>query len=103
MLMPIVGVSVTAGAWLVGYDQPEGWGQPIAPFWMAAGLAAAILGIVAKEPGRRGVLVVPFMIGALVLTFWLGEILVPHLATGIGGARILVRRLLPGRVFKNVP
>ena len=45
---------------------------------MAAVLAAAILGIVAKEPGRRGVLVVPFMIGALVLTFWLGEILVLH-------------------------
>jgi len=78
LLMPVVGVSVTAGAWLVGYDLPEGWGQPIVPFWMTAGLAAAILGIVAKEPGRRGVLVVPLMIGAFVLTFWLGEILVPH-------------------------
>lgn len=78
LLMPVVGVSVTAGAWLVGYDPPEDWGQPIVPIWLAAGLSAAILGIVAKEPGRRGVLVVPFMIGALVLTFWLGEILVLH-------------------------
>jgi hypothetical protein len=78
LLIPVGGVSVTAGAWLVGYDLPEGWGQPIVPFWMGAGLAAAMLGAVAKEPGRRGVLVVPFMIGALVLTFWLGEILAPH-------------------------
>lgn len=78
LVMPVVGLSVTAVAWLAGYDLPEGWGQPIAPFWLATGLAAAVLGVVAKEPGRRGVLVVPFMIGAFVLTFWLGEILVPH-------------------------
>ncbi len=78
LAMPVVGLSVMAGAWLVGYDLPEGWGQPIAPVWLAAGLAAAVLGVVAKEPARRGVLVVPFMIGAFVLTFWLGEILAPH-------------------------
>ncbi len=75
--MPVVGLSVVGGAWLVGYDLPEGWGQPIAPVWMAAGVAARSSAS-SPGPGQRGILVVPFMIGALVLTFWIGEILVPH-------------------------
>jgi hypothetical protein len=78
LFLPVVGGVGAAGAWLVGQNLPEGWGQPMVPLWMAAGVAAAILGIVADERGRRGVLVVPFMFGALVLTFWLGEVLVPH-------------------------
>jgi multisubunit Na+/H+ antiporter MnhC subunit len=78
LLIPAVGLSVTAAAWLVAYDLPEGWGQPVMPFWMMSGLAAGILGIVANEPGRRGALVIPFMAGALVVTFWAGELLVPH-------------------------
>ena len=78
LLMPLVAVSVTTVAWLVGYDLPEGWGEPIAPVWLLSGLAALVLGVRAKDPGRRGLLVLPLMIGAAVLTFWLGEILDPH-------------------------
>jgi hypothetical protein len=78
LLLPMVAFPVMAAAWLAGYDLPDGWGQPIMPVWMATGLVAAVLGVVAKESGRRGILVIPFMLGALVLTFSLGEILVPH-------------------------
>jgi multisubunit Na+/H+ antiporter MnhC subunit len=78
LFLPVLGVAGITGAWLVGYDLPDGWGQPFVPLWMATGVAAAILGVVAKEPGRRGILVIPSMIGAFVLIFWLGEILVPH-------------------------
>ncbi len=78
LLLPVVGLSVEGVAWLAGANLPDGWGQPIVPAWIATGFAAAILGVVAKEPGRRGLLVVPLMLGAFVLTFWLGEILAPH-------------------------
>ncbi len=78
LLMLVVGLSVVSVARLVGAHLPDGWGQPIAPVWLATGLAAAILGALAGERGRRGLLVVPFMIGAFVLTFWLGEILDPN-------------------------
>jgi hypothetical protein len=78
LLLPVVGLSVVAVARLIGADLPDGWGEPIVPVWLATGLGAAALGAAAKERGRRGLLVVPFMIGAFVLIFWLGEILEPH-------------------------
>ena len=46
--------------------------------WMLAGLAAAVLGATAPEPGRRGLLVLPFMLGALVLVVWVAEAIIPH-------------------------
>lgn len=78
LMFPAVAASVTAVAWLVGYDLPDGWGDPIAPFWLLTALAATVLGVRANEPGRRGLLILPVVIGAFVLTFWLGEILAPH-------------------------
>jgi hypothetical protein len=78
LIMPVVAVPVMAIAWLVGYDLPEGWGQPISPLWLMSGVGALVLGITAKEPGRQGLLVIPVMIGASVATFALGEIIVSH-------------------------
>lgn len=63
---------------LFGLELEEGWGQPIVPFWLAIGLVAAVLGAVAPETRRRGLLVIPLMIGAFALIFVVGEITVPH-------------------------
>ncbi|HEU0246760.1 MAG TPA: hypothetical protein VFR38_06695 [Gaiellaceae bacterium] len=78
VLVPVVGVVVTAVAWLAGLDLPDGWGQPLAPVWLVTSFAAGVLGVVAREPGRRGILVLPFMVGAFVLVFWIGEVAVPQ-------------------------
>ena len=37
-IMPVVAVPVMAIAWLVGYDLPEGGGEPISPIWLTGGL-----------------------------------------------------------------
>ena len=63
---------------LVGLKLEEGWGQPMVPFWLAIGLVAAGLGIFAPETRRRGLLMIPLMIGAFALVFVVGEITVPH-------------------------
>lgn len=60
------------------FELKEGWGQPIVPFWFAIGLVAGVLGILASETRRRGVLAIPLMIGAFALTFAIGELTVPH-------------------------
>lgn len=78
VLVPVIGVVVTAVAWLAGLDLPDGWGQPLAPVWLVTSFAAGVLGVVAREPGRRGILVLPFMVGAFVLVFWIGEVAVPQ-------------------------
>ena len=77
LLQPLMGVAYVL-ATLLGFDLEQGWGQPIVPFWMAIGLVAAVLGILAPEARRRGTLVIPLMIGAFALTFAIGEITVPH-------------------------
>jgi hypothetical protein len=63
---------------LFGLELEEGWGQPIVPFWLAIGLIAAVLGAAAPETKRRGLLVIPLMIGAFALVFVVGEVTVPH-------------------------
>lgn len=73
VLMPVVAASVMIIAWLAGYDLPEGWGEPIAPVWQVAALAAIGLGLAAKEPGRRGLLILPIVIAAALLIFILGD------------------------------
>jgi len=78
LLLPAIGLSVTIVAWLAGVGLPDAWGQPLVPAWVLIGVVAGLLGAVAREPGRRGLLVVPFMLGALVLVFWVGELVVPH-------------------------
>jgi hypothetical protein len=78
LFLPVLAAVAAGIAWAVGIDEPALLAQPLVPLWTLAGLAAAVLGATAREPGRRGILVVPFMLGALVLVFWLGEALVPH-------------------------
>ncbi len=78
LAMPVLVVSGTIIAAVLGFELGEGWGEPIAPFWLILGLTAAVLGIAAREPGRRGLLLIPFMAGAAVLVFWAGEVLSPH-------------------------
>jgi len=75
LLLPVAALSVIAVAALADIDLPEGWGQPIFPVSVLIGLAAVIAGVRAKEPGRRGLLVVPLMIGAFVLVFVIGELI----------------------------
>jgi tellurite resistance protein TehA-like permease len=76
--LPVIAAIAAGIAWAVGVDDPAVIAQPLVPLWTLASLAAAVLGTTAHEPGRRGILVVPFMLGAFVLVFWLGEALVPH-------------------------
>jgi hypothetical protein len=75
LITPVVAAVVATIAWLAGFDLPDGWGQPIAPIWLATGVSALVLGVTAKEPGRRSLLVIPVMIGASVATFAGGEII----------------------------
>lgn len=77
LLQPLTGV-IYLLLRLFGLELEEGWGQPIVPFWLAIGLVAAVLGAVAPETKRRGLLVIPLMIGAFALVFVVGEITVPH-------------------------
>jgi hypothetical protein len=59
-------------------EMPGDWGEPYSFAWLASIVVAIILGAVAREPGRRGLLVAPAVIGAFVLTFVIGEFAVPH-------------------------
>lgn len=61
-------------------DMPGDWGEPFEFTWLLMCLAAMVLGAVAarRDPARRGLLLVPAVIGAFVLTFALAEVVVPH-------------------------
>jgi hypothetical protein len=61
-----------------GGEMPGDWGEPYSFVWLASIVVAIILGAVAREPGRRGLLVAPAVIGAFVLTLVIGEFAVPH-------------------------
>ena len=61
-----------------GGKVPGDWGEPYSFIWLASIITAIILGLMAREPGRRGLLVIPAVIGAFVLTFVLGEVAIPH-------------------------
>ena len=77
LLMPVLGL-VTEFATVVGSPLPTGWGEPLVPLWVATALGAVALGAVADERRHRGLLMLPALLGAAVLTFWLGEVLSPH-------------------------
>jgi hypothetical protein len=78
LLLPVVALLVTAIAALAGAKLEEGWGEPIMPVWFIVGAGAAVLGAIAPEHRRRGLLVLPLMIGAFALVFLIGEFTVPH-------------------------
>jgi hypothetical protein len=78
LLIPVAALLVTAIAGLTGAELDEGWGQPIMPIWFIVGAAATVLGAIAPEHRRRGILVLPLMIGTFALVFLIGEFTVPH-------------------------
>jgi hypothetical protein len=45
---------------------------------LATALGAMVLGAFAREPGRRGLLLIPLLIGASALIFFLGDLLFPN-------------------------
>jgi hypothetical protein len=55
----------------------HGWAEPVVrpALLLATGLGAMVLGAVAREPGRRGLLLVPLLIGEGALTFIVGDLL----------------------------
>ena len=59
-------------------DLKQGWAEPVVPILFLTALGAIVLGAAAREPGRRGLLLIPFLIGASALIFALGELLAPH-------------------------
>jgi len=77
LMLPAMGI-VEAGARLIGSGLQVGWGQPVMPFFWLATAGSVILGAVSREPGRRGLLMLPVILAALVLAFVLGDILLPE-------------------------
>ena len=69
---PVLGLLTEA----LGSEQ--GWAPgPVVPLMSAAALGAMVLGAFAHEPGRRGLLFIPLMIGASALIFLLGDLVFP--------------------------
>ena len=77
LISPLICVPVVSIAWLLRIDLPAGWAQPVVPVWMVATAGAVVFGTLAPEPRRRGLLLLPVVVGAYVLTYWLGEIFDP--------------------------
>lgn len=69
---PVLGLITAA----LGLEQ--GWADPVVPLQMAAALGAMLLGAVAREPDRRGLLLIPLVIGASALLFFLVDQLFPY-------------------------
>lgn len=69
---PVLGVLTEA----LGLEQ--GWAEPLVPLLAAAALGAMVLGAFAREPGRRGLLLIPLLIGASALIFFLGDLIFPE-------------------------
>lgn len=69
---PVLGLLTEA----LGLEQ--GWAEPVVPLQLATALGAMLLGAVAHEPDRRGVLLIPLVIGASALMFFLVDLLFPY-------------------------
>ena len=70
---PVLGLLTEA----LGREQ--GWApEPVVPLLVATVLGAMVLGAFAPEPGRRGLLFIPLLIGASALIFFLGDLLFPY-------------------------
>jgi hypothetical protein len=56
----------------------EGWAEPLMPAQFALALVAAVLGLAAREPERRGALLVPLLLGVTALMFVVVDLLFPY-------------------------
>lgn len=61
----------------LAFDLDADWLDSVIPLQVLVGLATAGLGATAREPGRRGLLLIPFVIGVAALAFFLGDLIVP--------------------------
>ncbi len=59
------------------FSLDDGWAEAAVPLQMLVVLGAVGLGAAAREPGRRGLLLIPFVIGVAALAFFLGDLIVP--------------------------
>jgi hypothetical protein len=60
-------------------DGAQGWApEPVVPLLFATALGAMVLGAIAREPERRGLLLIPLLIGASAVMFFLGDLLFPQ-------------------------
>ena len=75
LVVPALAVVVGLARLVLDRDVPA---ELVSPLATLLGIAAVVVGARAPEPGRRGLLVVPFLVGVVALTFVLGEALVPH-------------------------
>ena len=72
LLLPVA----WALSWLltpIGMGFSVGWGMPFFPVWAASGLGAICAGLWTPMDRRRGQLLIPLLLGAGLLTFFLGD------------------------------
>jgi len=63
-------------SWIVtplGLGFRVGWGLPLFPFWLASGVGAICLGLAAGAERKEGLLLIPMLLGAALLTLFLGD------------------------------
>lgn len=63
-------------SWIVtplGLGFRVGWGLPLFPFWLASGVGAICLGLSIGAERKEGLLLIPMLLGAALLTFFLGD------------------------------
>jgi len=80
LINPVVVLPTYLIWWAIVDEMPADWGTPFEFIWLGMCLAAMGLGVAAsrRDPARRGLLLIPAVIGAFVLTFALAEVVVPH-------------------------
>jgi FtsH-binding integral membrane protein len=69
----LVAMAATFG-FLAATDTWEGDSEPFLATWLILALAASLAGAFAREPGRRGLLILPFLLGTAALVLFLSEI-----------------------------
>lgn len=58
---------------LAATDTWEGDSEPFLAAWLVLALTASLVGAFAPEPGRRGLLVFPFLLGTAALVLFVSE------------------------------
>lgn len=76
LALPLMGV-VEGFFRLIDHRLPVGWGEPAMPFVLLAVIASVGLGAASREPGRRGLLMLPLILGSFVVVFVVGDMIFP--------------------------